>query len=164
MKNSIGQNIAYYRKKCGLTQEELSVKMNVTAQAVSKWENDLSYPDLACVNALAKVLDTTVNSLINGEEDLSGIAVSQNDDYKKKILVISLESKKKDHPGKLKLRLPLQLILEAKDHELMKSFLEGSGFDVEMLISAVKLGSVGPIMDLESDKGNVRMEVMDYDA
>ncbi|MCI9449669.1 MAG: helix-turn-helix transcriptional regulator [Clostridiales bacterium] len=43
MKNSIGQNIAYYRKKLGMTQEGLSEKMNVTAQAVSKWENDISY-------------------------------------------------------------------------------------------------------------------------
>ena len=45
MKKSIGQNIAYYRKKMGITQEGLAEKMNVTSQAVSKWENDLSYPD-----------------------------------------------------------------------------------------------------------------------
>ncbi len=39
----IGENIAALRKKAGMTQEELSEKMCVTAQAVSKWENDVSH-------------------------------------------------------------------------------------------------------------------------
>ena len=39
MKEHIGQHIAYYRKKSGMTQEQLAEKMEVTAQAVSKWEN-----------------------------------------------------------------------------------------------------------------------------
>ncbi len=162
MKNSIGQNIAYYRKKCGLTQEELSVKMNVTAQAISKWENDLSYPDLACINTLAAVLNTTVNNLINGEEDLSGIAVSKNDDVKKKILLISVESKKENHPAKIKLRMPMEAILEAKNDELLGTFFAGS--EMDLILTAIKSGSVGPIVDVESDQGNVKIEVIDYDG
>lgn len=40
--NTFGQRIAYYRKKAGLTQEELAEKCSVTPQAVSKWDNDIS--------------------------------------------------------------------------------------------------------------------------
>ena len=40
---SVGENIAYFRKKLGLTQEMLSERIGVTAQAVSKWENGVSH-------------------------------------------------------------------------------------------------------------------------
>lgn len=42
--NTLGQRIAYYRKKAGLTREELAEKCSVTPQAISKWENDISAP------------------------------------------------------------------------------------------------------------------------
>ena len=42
--NILGQRIAYYRKKAGLTREELAEKCSVPPQAVSKWENDISAP------------------------------------------------------------------------------------------------------------------------
>ena len=50
----IGENIAALRRKAGLTQEELSEKMCVTAQAVSKWENDLSCPDIETIRRHCK--------------------------------------------------------------------------------------------------------------
>lgn len=43
MKNAIGKNISIFRKKQGLTQEELAKKLNVSFQAVSKWETGGSY-------------------------------------------------------------------------------------------------------------------------
>ena len=43
---TIGQNIAGYRKEKGITQETLAEICSVTPQAVSKWENDVSYPEI----------------------------------------------------------------------------------------------------------------------
>ena len=40
--NSLGEKIAHYRRKAGLTQEQLAEKCSVTAQAVSKWENGIT--------------------------------------------------------------------------------------------------------------------------
>ncbi len=40
---TIGENIAYFRKQKKMTQEELAEKMSVTAQAVSKWECEISH-------------------------------------------------------------------------------------------------------------------------
>lgn len=45
--NTLGQRIAHYRKSSALTQEELAEKCGVTAQAVSKWENDVNAPDIS---------------------------------------------------------------------------------------------------------------------
>ena len=56
MKHSVGRNIAKLRLSQGMTQERLAQRMGVTPQAVSKWENDLNYPDVAALPALAALL------------------------------------------------------------------------------------------------------------
>jgi len=64
MKNSVGRNIAGLRLSRGMTQEQLAKRMGVTPQAVSKWENDLNYPDVATLPALAALLGTSVDALL----------------------------------------------------------------------------------------------------
>ena len=53
----INQNIAYYRKLCGYTQEQLAEQLGVTGQSVSKWENAISNPDISVLPDLAKALN-----------------------------------------------------------------------------------------------------------
>ena len=64
----IGERIKLKRKELGLTQEELANKLNVTFQAVSKWENNTSTPEITSLNNVAKALNTTLDYLINGVE------------------------------------------------------------------------------------------------
>ena len=52
---TLGKRIVRCRKGLGLTQDALAEQLGVTAQAVSKWENDLSYPDLECMNRLSRI-------------------------------------------------------------------------------------------------------------
>ncbi len=61
---SIGETIASLRKKKGMTQNELAEKMNVTDKAVSKWERDLSCPDINTISKLADILDVSVEELL----------------------------------------------------------------------------------------------------
>ena len=65
--NTMGSRIAARRKEKGMTQEELAAKLGVSAQAVSKWENDLSSPDTIHLIRLADVLDTEVEFLATGK-------------------------------------------------------------------------------------------------
>ena len=60
---SIGKNIAKYRKAKGLTQEELGAKLGVTNQAVSKWESEVSFPDVMLLPEITKVLGITLDDL-----------------------------------------------------------------------------------------------------
>lgn len=64
MKKTMGQIITQYRKERGMTQKELAEHMNVTDKAVSKWERDLSCPDIHSVPKLAEVLGVSVEELM----------------------------------------------------------------------------------------------------
>ena len=64
---SMGEMISSLRKKKGMTQNDLAEKMNVTDKAVSKWERNLSYPDVNSIPKLAEILGTTVEELLNAQ-------------------------------------------------------------------------------------------------
>lgn len=61
---TMGKRIASLRKKKGLTQDQLAQRLGVTPQAVSKWENDLSCPDISILPELARELDISVDVLL----------------------------------------------------------------------------------------------------
>ena len=62
----IGQYIQNLRKAAGLTQKELAEKLNLSFQAVSKWENGDSLPDTGVLLDLCDILNTTADKLLNG--------------------------------------------------------------------------------------------------
>lgn len=64
MKKTLGAMIAELRKQQGMTQLELAEKMGVTDKAVSKWERDLSCPDINSLPNLAEILGVSVDELM----------------------------------------------------------------------------------------------------
>ena len=78
MQHSIGKTIKELRKNRGLTQEELAEKIGVTAQAISKWENESGMPDLSQIVPLAHVFGVSTDTIlgtgdIKKNEDVSEI-------------------------------------------------------------------------------------------
>ncbi len=63
--NKLGARIRFLRLQNKMTQSELAVKLNVTDKAVSKWERNLSYPDITLFPKLAVVLGVNINDLLN---------------------------------------------------------------------------------------------------
>lgn len=66
--NKIGEHIASLRKSKNMTQQELGERLNISFQAVSKWERGETLPDVAILLDLAKVLETTTDNILNGGE------------------------------------------------------------------------------------------------
>ena len=62
----VGRQIADLRKVKGLTQSQLGKRLNISFQAVSKWERGETLPDVGILLDLAKVLETTVDHILNG--------------------------------------------------------------------------------------------------
>ncbi|WP_302645194.1 helix-turn-helix domain-containing protein [uncultured Dysosmobacter sp.] len=68
---TLGQRISLYRKKLNISQEELGARLGVSRQAVSKWETDLSTPDLNNLIGLARELGVSVAELTETPEEPS---------------------------------------------------------------------------------------------
>lgn len=67
----INEIIREKRVAKGLTQEQVGSYLGVSTSAVNKWEKGISYPDITLLPALARLLDTDLNTLLDFEEDLS---------------------------------------------------------------------------------------------
>ena len=70
LKYQIGENIAAYRKRAGLTQAGLAEKLNYSDKAVSKWERGESIPDVLTLMQLAEQFDISVGDLLSDPNEL----------------------------------------------------------------------------------------------
>lgn len=76
----IGKFISDMRKKNGMTQSDLASKLNVTNQAISKWENGRGIPDVEMLKCLSEVFNVNIDELLDGK------AKKQKRDNKKILL------------------------------------------------------------------------------
>lgn len=81
---TLGRKLSQYRKVLGLSQQQLGDKLNVSPQAVSKWENNQAEPDLKTLKALAELYHTTTDELLDTTHDnilvSAGAPVQENID------------------------------------------------------------------------------------
>ncbi len=91
----IGNFIMQKRKNLGMTQQQLADRLNVSFQAISKWENGTSYPNIEILRDLAVVLDVSVDEILAGSEketdglsySKAGIDITYTDTIKKEMAV-----------------------------------------------------------------------------
>lgn len=87
----LNENIRNLRKRKGLSQEELSIKLHVVRQTISKWEKGLSVPDSAMLVALAEELDTSVSTLLGETVSQAELPQDQLKIISDKLEVINLQ-------------------------------------------------------------------------
>ena len=67
----IGENIKELRKTHGITQEQLAENLGISFQAVSKWENNIAFPDITLIPALAEFFGVTIDYLFACSNNIS---------------------------------------------------------------------------------------------
>ena len=67
---TLGEMISSLRKEKNMTQNDLAEKMNVTDKAVSKWERDLSFPDVNSLPKLAEIFNVSIDELMQVKEEM----------------------------------------------------------------------------------------------
>lgn len=156
--NSIGTKIAFYRKAKGMTQEELAEKLGISAQAVSKWENDIACPDIQLLAPISKIFDTTTDELLSTDSvrSVQIVPEEQRRDIKELTLKVIVDSKNGD---KVRINLPMELVKvgleigskipQIADNEHLKSI------DFQQIISIVESGVIGKLVEVESADGEV---------
>ena len=63
-KINIGKNITKFRRSKGITQDELASYIGVSKSSVSKWENNITYPDIVLLPQLATLFNISLDELI----------------------------------------------------------------------------------------------------
>ena len=158
MDMTIGKRIAHLRKEKGLTQEELAGHMGVSPQAVSKWENDQTCPDISALPKLAKLLGVSVDELLEGRENLPAVRVlppEQRRDIKDMMLRITVDSAQGD---KVRVNLPIALVEVAMEIGMEMPQINGNealkGIDLKKVLELVRLGCVGNLVEVDSAEGD----------
>lgn len=108
----LNENIKSYRKKNGLSQEDLAAKLNVVRQTVSKWETGLSVPDAEMLIKLAEVLNTSVNSLLGETEGSVPEEVSLSElSQKLELLTVQFADHNEKHRKRTRITLVILLVI-----------------------------------------------------
>ena len=157
MNETIGNRIAKFRKAKGMTQEDLANHMGVSSQAVSKWENDASCPDISLLPQLCKVLGITTDELLTGKNDeVKMIPAEHRKSLDELTLRIKVDSAQGD---KIRVNLPMSLVKVGLE---MGVDLSGSingvdalkNVDMSKLIDLVERGLIGKLVEVESADGD----------
>ena len=158
MKETFGQRLSRLRKVSGLTQEVLAEKVNVTSQAVSKWENDISLPDIAILISLADIFNTSVDELL-GREQTAKVEVV-NEDFEKHFNKLVLKIKILSSDGdKVNVNIPLPLlkvcIESGMDIPQVSGNINISSIDFKQIYKLIEQGVVGELVSIESADGDI---------
>lgn len=163
---TLGRRIARLRLEYGMTQERLAMKMGVTAQAVSKWENDLSAPDIMLLPELARTLGVTVDELLEGRKSQE-IALaepapepepepSRTDGSKPKKLHIQVDSSDGDV---VNINVPLGMAsavlgASSKLPGVVNLNLNDADVDMTLVAEAIKHGEKGTLIEVDGGDGD----------
>ena len=157
MNETIGSRIAKFRKGKNLTQEELANQVGVSSQAVSKWENDASCPDISLLPQLCKVLGITTDELLTGKNDeVKLVPVDQRKSLDALTLRIKVDSAQGD---KVRVNLPMSLVKVGLE---MGMDISGSvsgmenlkNVDLNKILELAEKGLIGKLVEVESADGD----------
>lgn len=157
---SIGNRITKYRKQKSLTQEALAEKLGVSSQAVSKWENDASCPDISLLPTLCKELGITSDELLTGKTETVRMLP---EDQRKPLEELTFRVKVDSADGdRVRVNLPMTLVktcmelgmdvvpnMGGNNGELLKSV------DLKKVVDMVEKGLIGKLVEVESADGDV---------
>ena len=156
MKETFGQRFSRLRKNLGLKQDDIANKVNVTAQAVSKWENDLSAPDISTLPILADILNVSLDELLGREvEETKIVPEGKRKDINSILLKINVLSSSGD---KVKINLPLAIIKLCIDAGMELPNINGKdslkNIDFNQIFMLIDAGVIGKLVEVESSDGD----------
>ena len=162
MEKTLGNRIAQYRRENNLTQEDLAGMFNLSAQAVSKWENDQTCPDISLLPKLAEIFGITVDELLSGktEPDVRIVPAAEQKKLEDMLLRVEVLSSDGD---KVRVNLPMALIEMALQMGIELPQVSANdalkNIDFQQIVELVRHGVMGNLVEVESDGDFVRIFV-----
>lgn len=153
---TLGQKIAEGRKKCGYTQEEFSELLGVTPQAVSKWENDVSCPDIQLLPKISQLLNISIDELLGNTQKKPEEPKAKTIDTSKLSFTINIT---KQNQNPVNVSLPFSTI---KRFAKMGNGISGvlgnntlNGVQLDEILNIVEDGATGEVFKVEAEDGTI---------
>ena len=151
---TLGTRLVELRKKYNFTQADIGEKLNVSVQAVSKWENDLSLPDYDYLIKLADLFNTSIDELLGRKKEI--VRQEENKDKNKLLFKISIKSADGDE---ISINLPLLVIKVLVENNSNTNIISGNellkNIDFASLLSLAEQGVIGEIVNISSADGDI---------
>ena len=151
---TLGTRLVELRKKYNFTQADIGEKLNVSVQAVSKWENDLSLPDYDYLIKLADLFNTSIDVLLGRKKEI--VRQEENKDKNKLLFKISIKSADGDE---ININLPLSVIKVLVENNSNTNIISGNeslkNIDFASLLSLAEQGVIGEIVNIKSADGDI---------
>ncbi len=159
MNSTLGKRIAILRRAKELKQDELAEKLGVSPQAVSKWENDQTCPDISLLPLLSKILGVSVDELLSGQKEEAPtvrlLPAGERKDIGDMMIRIVLTSMSGDM---VRVNLPLAIIEVMMESEMNLSQISGNqalkSIDLGRIMDMVRRGAIGNLVEVESADGD----------
>ncbi len=160
MNTTLGTRIAALRREKEWKQDELAEKLGVSPQAVSKWENAQTCPDISLLPLLAKILGVSVDELLTGKKEEAPAVRMLPENERKDIGDMMLRIVATSANGDVaRVNLPLAIIEVAMDSGLNLSQFSGNealkNIDLRRILDMVRQGAIGNILEVESADGDM---------
>ena len=162
MQENIGAKIAELRREHNMKQDELAEMLGVTPQAVSKWENGASMPDISLLPKIAQIFGVTIDDLfgVNNtpKPDVQMLPAEKRKSFDEMILRVRV----RDGGDKVNINLPLPLIKIALEMGMNSSMgldnvnigkVNLSTVDFSRIIKLVEAGVIGKLIEVEGSGG-----------
>ena len=159
MNVTLGKRISNLRREKKLKQDDLAELLGISSQAVSKWENDQTCPDISLLPHLAKILGVSVDELLTGKNEVPDVRMlPENEKKSMGNMAIRIIIKSSDGDS-IRLNLPLPIVEAAIEIGLDISQVSGNetlkNIDLNKIMEIVKQGVVGKLLEMESADGDI---------
>lgn len=160
---SIGKNIARLRKEKGMTQAELGERLGVSNQAISKWEQEMTMPDVMILPDIAKIFNVPIENLYFYDakveeitDKISNKIVKNNDG---RVLAVFVE----DNDSVVKTRVPIEAIQTLLANENVRAEINFEDEEFNWICDVLET-SKGDIVNVCKGEKKTRITIENYEA
>ena len=154
MEKSLGKRIAELRKEKGLKQEVVAERLAVSPQAVSKWENDQTCPDISVLPLLAEILGVTVDKLLTGKDPtpIVQLASSEEKDFVLRMEIVAADG------SVVRTNIPMSIANQYFSSDacsiVLSEAFQGQDLDLKSILSLAQFGVIGNLVEIQGSDGS----------
>lgn len=146
------------RKENNLTQEDVANKLGISPQAVSKWENGISMPDISLLVDIASMFNVSVDTLLGKETENHEVTLSNNEN-KRPIEKMALRLFINSNDGDVvKINIPVPLLKIALETGMKAPQINGKAnlenIDFKQIYNLIEQGVIGELMTVDAKDGD----------